>query len=295
MYNSAGELVKRVADNLGVYDQPSGLDAEQPGFVPDAGGLGWVLVVGPRLPIAWDGSNSRGQWVQSGTYTLVLSSTDPFGHVTTFTSQVAVLRAPASVQVDIYNSAGELVRHFDSQANDKLAGSELTLSSTSLAAGSGPAGSERDLTIHYGAGQDDQAVWDGRDDEGQLVQSGSYIVKVLREEPGSGPSVLSETVTVIDTVSDPLSGAMAGPDPVGPGTAAVVIQLAGPSAAAVTARVYDQAGELVDSVNAPQGSRRLEWNVAARNYGPGAYLIELETLDAQGRLERKILKVALER
>ncbi len=290
MYNSAGELVDHAADGQALYQQPTGLGSLQAGFVPDAGGEGRVVVLGPQVALGWNGADSAGQWVASGTYTLVLTSRDPFGQVTTFTCQVTVIREPADVQVEIYNSAGELVRHFSGQADDPRSGAQLSVSSQSFAASGLPG---QGLVIQYGSASGDTVTWDGRNDQGDLAQSGTYTVKVLRQLPGSSPTVLTDTVTLLDVSGDPLAGALAAPDPALAGQGRVEILLGAPAAQGVRAAVYDQAGEKVADLEAAAGSRGLTWDISGRRMAEGVYLIVLSTRDARGRVARKVLKEAL--
>ncbi len=290
VYNSAGELVAQVAQGLGIYAQPTGLSAAGTGFVPDQGGRGLFQVAGPDLTLAWDGTNTGGQYVAGGTYTAVLTSRDPFGKVTTFTSQVAVIRQPSTLQVDIYNSAGELVRHFEAARKDPGAGNELALSSPSFVP---PPGAGPGLTIRFGDGSGDTLSWDGRNDQGGLVQSGSYEVRVFGQEAG-GQSLMTDTVTVVDAGESPLAAVVAAPNPAGADGGPVELLLSAPAVYPVEARVYDEAGELVAAFSAPGGSSRLSWNPREGD-APGVYLVVLQTREAGGNLAGRTLKVALVR
>jgi hypothetical protein len=83
-----------------------------------------------------------------------------------------------------------------------------------------------------------------------------------------------------------------GPDPVHAGQWPLVIGLA-PSidARQLRARVYDVAGELV-SVLAPDAAGRLAWQGQGGAAG-GVYLVELSIPDSEGRLRRRLMKVAV--
>ena len=69
-----------------------------------------VSLGGPDMIITWDAKNDAGQMVASGSYMLQVEEKDTYGHITTLVKQVTVIRTETSVELNIYNSAGELVR-----------------------------------------------------------------------------------------------------------------------------------------------------------------------------------------
>jgi hypothetical protein len=164
VFNSAGEEVGLIAEGIGFWVPPQGLKAQEGAFVPDQGQQGLIDVIGTGYTIFWDGANSQGQWVDSGAYTVVLSITDSFGAVTIITAKLTVLRAPNTLELAIFNSAGERVRRILLPEN----------ASFSL----------------------DEFAWDGRDERGQPVSQGSYMAVLTRSGP-DGKSVQSRHLSLL--------------------------------------------------------------------------------------------------
>jgi hypothetical protein len=266
---------------------PSGLQALQSAFAPESGGLALAQAVGSELTLAWDGRNRQGQWAASGLYTLLMTQTDPFGSTTSFSASVQLLRQGLDVMVDIYNSAGERVRHFSLNAPSGPSRLDLDQGGfVPLSLG----GQDLKIVVADGSSLD----WDGRNDRGELLSSGSYLIKV-RGHQGGKPIVLSREVILLQALgAEPLQGALVAPNPLGPAQRLLRVLLphAHPGLA-LRARIYGLSGELAAQLHqrGPDGS--LSWDVEGAGAAAGVYLIELQALDAQGRWHRKVLKAAV--
>jgi hypothetical protein len=238
VYNSAGEKVADLAQNLGLYFKPASLPPLNGAALPDSGGLAFFSLGSGTL--SWSGFNSAGQAVDGGTYQVVLSMVDAFGGHETVTAPVTVLRQAGGLKVEIFSPAGELVRSFSAAAPQ--GGEAMLLSSRSLVAGEGK------LLIQLGGSGGSVLSWDGRGERGQLLNSGVYLVQVSRQLD-SKQLVQSETVTL-------LSGAggapkiIAGPSPAKSGAEIhFMVQGAGQSEVEIT--VHNLAGELVGRAQGP--------------------------------------------
>lgn len=285
VFNSAGEEVAWPVREQPAWLQPSALKALIGVFSPDGGGQALLEAVGAGLQLAWDGRNSGGQPAGSGAYTLVLAQTDRFGATVTFSAAVQLLRAAASAEIEIFNSAGERVRRLDPPGD----ASRLDLDQSGFVP-SDLGG--QDLKIGYGEGL--WMGWDGRNDRGELVNSGSYLVLVRGTQGGQSLSLSREVVLLKGPGQDPLAGALVAPNPLGPAQTELRILLPGlASTAPLRARIYSLSGELVaePSGRAPDGS--LRWAVEREGAAAGIYVIELNAQNAEGRRHRRTLKAAV--
>lgn len=265
---------------LKLYREPLGLTPLSPSFVPDAGGQGSALILGPQQSVAWNGKNSNGQFVSGGTYTILMTSIDPFGKETRYTAALTVIREPVGVEVDIYNSAGELVKQFDTASDSASAGTELVLSSKALVAGKGS------VLIQYGQG--DQLSWNGTNDEGDEVQSGTYLVKLVLQEAG-GPRVISSSIEVLDLAPAPLKLTVA-PNPAKQGEA-LQLSYKATGASSVQVYLYSLPGELVARGVGPGAGGRIV--IATHGFTSGIYLLVFESQGNGTPPIHATLKVAL--
>jgi flagellar hook assembly protein FlgD len=291
VYNSAGELVGLIAQGLAVYQQPSGLEAVQSNFVPDSGGLGSYLILGSgngtgsSSPVSfqWDGKNSQGQMVSSGSYLVKVEVEDNFEHITTFDAVANVVRQEAGAKVEIYNSAGELVKKLDlPKGKAGSTGLGLSLSSPSISSGKG-------LTITAGSLS---VTWDGMDDQGDLVQSGQYVVKLTRTSGQGQVEVFTEAVTVLDAQQNSLSDAKVVPNPSAGSGPITVVLVSGPSTSLnVHVEIYDLAGELVANLDNGGNASSISWDPGKAS--SGIYVIRLKAKSPQGQMASRTLKAVL--
>lgn len=291
VFNSAGELVGVAVDRQGSFSMPTSLRAEGSAFTPDGGGLGLVEAVGTGMVLGWNGRNSAGQYVNSGAYTLVLETKDPFGVSTTFSATLSVIRAPQSLQVSIFNSAGERVRQFSSTAPAPATALPPRLSSPGFVP---KAEGGADLSIRYGSAPGDAVIWDGRNDQGTRVASGTYLITITTQR-GNAKSAWDQDVVLMSLQDGgPLVGAFAAPNPAS-GTGTWVHLPAATPGQAVHARAFNLAGECVAELSSDDANRPMLWPFGDGSPASGVYLLALDCRDAQGLLRRQILKVAVTR
>jgi hypothetical protein len=283
VYNSAGEEVGVLYEDLGLYQLPTGLSPLQTGFLPDSGGKGTLSLDGPGLILSWDGKNAQGQIVSSGVYYVSVEVKDPFGKLVTWTSALSVIRTESFATVQVFNSAGELVW---SQKQPLTSTAQLSLSSRELL----PTTSGSGLKIQYGSSPGDFIYWNGLNNAGNAVSSGTYMIEVTQDSAGSAKKVYTASVTVLqpnDRVFDTL---MASANPVPVGTKQVVITLTGAGAGTeATGGVYSLAGERVGELS---GSTTLTWLIP-QSLSAGVYLIRVEATNTLGHRRSAMLKIAL--
>ncbi len=283
VFNSAGEEVWHSDGYIQMYSAPIGLQPINTSFVPDDNGVASYLIAGPDIVFAWNGTNSAGQYVRTGMYHVQFSIRDSFGTETTLSQEAQVLRSVNRNHIDIYNSAGELVKHFDAPATPLT---ELRLNSDKLVPDA-TAG----VNISWGSGS---VNWNGVGDNGRRVKDGTYTVKITREEPGKAPVVMAQTLTVLNTPVTLLADVAYGPNPVGPKDPYVkIIVNSLPTGGRVSLSAYNLNGELVGQI---QGGATLLWYpINGKSLAAGIYLLRLEAEDDLGNHDSRTLKIALVR
>ena len=132
VYNEAGELIKQIAVQELSQEVTSFTIFQQP-TITTLNGKVFVEVNGQAIA-SWDGTNQNGDPVLNGSYYVKVDSTDPYGVTNTVTQVVTVNRHLAEVQVDIFNEAGEIVRHLTSYVEDAGTFSINNVNSFSLGA-----------------------------------------------------------------------------------------------------------------------------------------------------------------
>jgi hypothetical protein len=283
IYNSAGEVVAVIGDNMPLSAAPQGLSVLQGSFDPQANGLGLLRINGPGDTVSWDGKSSSGQWVQSGSYTVVLQTADGFGKVQTWSASVEVLSSSTGVLVQVFNSAGELVW---SQSSSSGTAGSIGLSSRQFV----PSSSSSGLKISYGSGARDYAIWSGLNSQGQAVAGGTYLVQVTQDTE-TGKKIFIQSVIVLEQSATVFDQAIAWPNPAGTGTNGIMIQLSGmPVGSEAWGDVYNLAGERVGSLSAdPAG---LRWDLPPSS-ASGIYLARVSVRNSQGQQRSQTIKIAV--
>ncbi|HTB33897.1 MAG TPA: hypothetical protein VK842_03480 [bacterium] len=303
IYNSAGEKVRNL------YDGPSqnALSQLQMNVAgPSAtGGPVWVDISGLGIPGGdpiWNGSNQGGQWVTNGVYYVKVSSVDPFGNVTTHTESVNVIGVENQESIEIFNSAGEVVRKFDLTSLSSTAqnlsvnlapGQSAVVASTDPSTGAVSGGVNLNLTLANGHTQ--TLFWDGLGSNGQPLQSGTYLVELVRTETGQSSTVKTVAVGLLQPKDSSdqavASSAKAGPDPLMKGeTLQVKYHSNGLDWA--QAKLYSQSGELVAAAIDSRGIGVLTFGGTPSG---GIYVVEFEVCRGDAVLARRVLKVAVVR
>jgi hypothetical protein len=284
IYNSAGEEVYALPGDLGVWHPLCGVQSLDGPFVPDLGGSASFLLTGTGASFTWDGRNQNGQFVAGGTYSVVFQEPSAVGPPTLYTASATVIRTPSSSAIDIFNSAGEIVRHIP------LNGTQPT--SLDLAPSFVPDPNGPGLKISWGAGAADSTAWDGLNAQGQPVSSGVYRVSLVQQTPGAYSTVFSKDVTVIAAPSAPLDGLVVGPNPLRDADGGVIqLRLPGlQSGDPAHVGLYNLAGELV-AQSAGFGPQQELW--VPSSLAGGVYLVAVEAHNAGGVSARRVLRIAV--
>jgi flagellar hook assembly protein FlgD len=294
IYNSAGELVRTVFDG-DMAGQPVSV---QSAYLPPTanGTLPLLLQLGGsgNSGLIWDATNDNGQAVAGGTYYVKVQTIDPYGTVTAFTQGVAVLPPVAADSIDIFNSAGELVRVLPVPAAGGAA-TDMNVKGPAVAVGGNGSGVAFQVAQVGGGGV---VIWDGLNDQGQPVQSGSYMARLIHSVAGQATTVKIIGITLLtlpgSSSQAALAAAVAGPQPWTPAAAPsgrLMVAYPPLPGRQVWAGLYDLAGELVLSALDADGSGLL--SLPMGRVSAGVYLLRLKACAGAATLAARTMKVAV--
>lgn len=314
LYNSAGELVKVIASDsttsLITDVQYYANGVTNPSTVADNTPFE-IYLPGVETPntqgngvgssFVWTANNAQSQDVVQGNYYIKIEQTDPYGHVTSYIKEVTVVRMEKSITLNIFNTAGELVRTITKPnagtLNDKL---ELKIGGTIIIDQFGSP-----VNLKYGANLVEYITWDGKDSEGDVVTSGTYEIQMVMKTDTGLTFESSQTVIVLREARKYLEELIIQPNPynakTGPGYVTFRWNFIGGVVENGEAliRVYNVAGELVwrmkgDLANNVAG---ITWDLkkggTKTHLARGVYYCVLESKNDTGYLDRKTAKLAI--
>lgn len=308
VYNEAGELVKTIT-NTAASSDPNSMEllmngTETTAISPGSGNNLSIILPGIQTvqlakgavsyaTFLWDGTNNAGQDVANGAYYIQETATDPYGHTTSITKPITVINASLYAQLNIFNSAGELV---DTIRSDYDGYSWLTLdikndsgNGSTYVAGCGKA----TLTVQYTSS--DSITWYGKNAQGNYVESGIYEVQLVAMTAQGLDVVASKTVELLDIgPTDDISGIKAYPNPY-TGNTPLVFAWQQNTQGTIRIKIYDMAGELVRTLTGDLSTGKINWDlksVGGQKVSSGTYICVVEGIDTTGDRITKILKLA---
>jgi flagellar hook assembly protein FlgD len=301
IYNSAGELVRHLyagaSQNLagGFSLDATALAPGGPGIKVNLGGQ----IQGGGESLVWQGTNDNGQFVSGGTYTILMTSTDSFGSVRTWSEAVTVTPQGSTQSLGIYDSSGELVVQLSLASlgqGTKVSGLSLPNPPGGAFVIAGGPGAGVPLLLQLASGGVSTLTWNGLNSGGHLAASGSYTVQLVDlVSGGSGGIVTSKNFQVLQAPSssgEPLL--QVGPNPLGPNDRQWVLAY-GSLAAGMSASVklYNIAGELIALGEDASGSGRIF--LQPGNCSAGIYIAVFETWQGGTLMSRHQKHLAVQR
>jgi flagellar hook assembly protein FlgD len=295
VYNEAGELVKSIwvqelSQQITDFDLNSATITSLDGKV-------YVEVKGAVIA-SWDGTNQGGDPVSNGEYYVKVDNVDPFGVVNSVSQMVKVNRSIAKVQVQIYNEAGEIVRHLYSYVNDPSGApmTSMSLSSSVIkpTADTTPDGAGTNV-VNITTPNGVTLVWDGRGDNGAVVTNGRYEVAVYYTDGKGGQEAITQAVTVESTnTPSGYTEIYAAPNVLKAGVTTTTVKVKTGMSLTVGVKLYDVAGELVKTLQGQAGADQAALD--AGDLASGLYFAIVDLTDAQGRLiGKKTLQIVIQR
>ncbi|HXC65517.1 MAG TPA: hypothetical protein VNZ67_14230, partial [bacterium] len=171
------------------------------------------------------------------------------------------------------------------------AGQSIVSASVDPSTGATTGGAQLSLTLANGGTQ--PLYWDGLGDGGAPLQSGNYLVELVRTQPGSTTTIKTISVTLLQpkntTAEAVAASAKVGPNPVPKGGAMVVGYKPSP-ANWVRARLYNDSGELISQAVDMGGSGRLN---LGSGFSSGIYLLDFEVCRGEAVVARRVIKAAV--
>jgi hypothetical protein len=151
------------------------------------------------------------------------------------------------------------------------------------------------MTLTMANGGNQTLYWDGLSSNGQALQSGTYLIELVRSETGQSSTVKTVAVSLLQSkdlsAEDVAASAKAAPDPVLKGES-VEVHYKPTAQDWAVARLYSQNGELVGQCSDLNGSGILTFG---RGVSGGIYVVDFEVHRNEAILARRILKVAVVR
>jgi flagellar hook assembly protein FlgD len=241
--------------------------------------------------LVWMGDSAIGSPVSGGVYTIKIDTKDVFGKTSSYSLSVNVIEAAPANEINIYNSAGELVYH---QALTQAAQvmTDLDLKENSFAPAfdsNGVALSKITGQLRSGTGAVTPWSWDGRTSSGLVAQPGVYSIQLVSQLPGQGSKPVLRQIQVLGAVDleDAAPKVLLTP----PGSKFLTLYFKSTGVVAGQASLYNMAGELVGQVPVDRYSGKVEFETG--RLAAGVYLAEFEYVSPSGSKRRVVLKAAI--
>ena len=277
-----------ILSNEEFENEITGFELSDNGVIED--GTLFVIKLADGRGIPWLGVDGQGNALANGGYLIQLESVDSLGVVTAVIKSVTILKSGAQMTVRVYNEAGELI--WEELTTDGVVPEmgRVSLSSELLDPGPNAAASAAEVRILLG--DTHEVVWTGRDLNGSIVANGEYIIEVRVLAEGE-EIVVTRTVTVLHGELTVLTGINAWPNPV-IGEDSMRISTRGGDTIALRVKIYNLAGELLRTLNAPGDS--VEWDLhagARTQVADGVYIALVEALDASGVRDTRTVRIVV--
>ena len=281
VYNSAGEVVKTFPVKY-LSNPVDDMEVAGNGAITMAGGSVTMTWGGGRVLGTWDGTGNNGQAVADGTYYVKVDSVDAYGTTTSVTKPLTVSRSVSQVTLTVYNQAGEVVRHLLSTWSgpiDNVTTARLTASVISPTNGSGSDGVTETVVM---SGNAALGTWDGRNDNGAIVNNGQYHIEVSVKDGKGGSSSVDLAVAVL-SVREGGKTMVVKPNVLTEGNRVGVIE-GGVMGGTVNVKVYALTGALAMNLRGVPGAGMVE--VDSASLASGMYILVGEVRDAGGAVKQ---------
>ena len=255
--------------------------------------------VGGGTLFTWGSITDANQLTGTGVYYIKFEQLDMYGHTDVLIKEVTMMAIQEYVEISIFNGAGELVR---TMRQNK----DLSSTNISLKVGNNNTGmvviekGNNAINITYGTNLTDYMTWDGLNDQGLAVTSGNYEVQVNLVTPQGRQTVASKSIIVLSEKSTYMGDVAIWPNPYVDKTSVTkqikFVWNPGTESGWMNVSVYSMIGEKVKSFNTSLQAGSVIWNVKTDDNSKAAngyYVVVFESRNISGRLDRKVLKMAL--
>jgi flagellar hook assembly protein FlgD len=258
VYNSAGEIVRQLI-TTGAYSIPDTFTLDKTTFSPDDGGKLHISV--DQTSATWDGTNQQNVAVGNGTYYIKVSIVDTYGFSHTIVKEVTLLTNDISAKLEIYNSAGEVVKRIDIEGLTTTGSTKLDVTPSgnqAFSPGDGDSSNSNAVFTYMGK----NITWDGTNDGGMIVGNGVYRAVVVRTDANGYTTVAEAYITVLHNAFEVIANVKIIPNPINVNkTGILTIKYDAMSGAKITVKIYDLAGELVRELHDYDNASMVTWDV----------------------------------
>ena len=257
---------------------------------------------GSDVNITWDAKTDGGQYAASGSYSIRVEQVDTYNREKDTIIQVTVIRNETYIQMNVYNSAGELVRQVTNydfvMPPDFTPGPGVGVNMDIPPLVISNKGDPSTVQIRFGSATEDFMLWDGKNNFGQAVSSGVYEVKIVIKTESLLITVATDSVTVLKEDSVILSNLKAVPSPydgTGPG---IELRWDSGLTGEVTVNIYNLNGEVVRVMHEKLESTSAMWDIRTSSgnlVSNGIYIAVLQGISYDGNRGTRKLKIAVNR
>ncbi len=258
---------------------------------------------GSDLTTSWDGKTDAGQLAASGTYYLSVNETDTYGHVADITKTITYMQDTTYIQLNIFNSAGELVRSITNYdfvfPPDFLSGPDglgvqidVPPVITTKQANASP------VQIRFGARVSDFMLWDGKNNSGMSVSSGIYEMQIVVKTETTLVVVASKSVTVLENNDVFIGEIKSVPNPYTGSGAGIKFMWTANETGNMAISIYNISGELIRILNTKLENGSVGWDATTSGgniASNGLYIAVLQGISGGGNIARMKVKVVINR
>lgn len=241
----------------------------------------------------WDGTNDSGNEVSNGKYYIKVDNVDPMGVVQTQTLVTMVARHLAQVTVNIYNEAGEVIRHlYSSIADYQTLSSGVTVSTNTLSPSyNGGPDSSMNITLSDGT----VITWDGKNDNGSVVTNGDYFIEIESNDGTGGTATVTKQIKIFHNGLNPAGNTVvAYPNPLSVANNGKQVNFAlGTPGMTLKVNIYTMAGEYIAHRDGLPGASFAVWDFPNDDVASGLYIAIIEIQNPAGGEVRQMRKIAV--
>lgn len=311
VYNEAGEVVCTIAQ-IPSYNKMTGVITDTNGVVSASsigfGGQFNILIPGvgyegTDVNVSWNAKTDAGQYTASGPYSIRIDEIDTYGRDRDTTIPVTVIRNETYIQLNIFNSAGELVRSITNYdfvfppnyvPGPAKVGVSMDVPPLIITNKGGISAVE----IRFGSSANELMLWDGKNNFGMAVSSGVYETQIVIKTELLLTTIAASNITVLQSDGDFLSNIKAFPNPydgTGPG---IELRWDANEAGNVVINIYNITGELVRVIHEKLENKSAKWDMATSNgnqVSNGLYIAVLQGISSGGYRKKMKVKLAVNR
>jgi flagellar hook assembly protein FlgD len=243
---------------------------------------------------SWDGADSNGKVVSSGTYTYRIDATDAFGKkaiqaagtIVVDTTKPEILGLSVSPQPFAPMGSNSVTISFN-LTKPQLTSIQILNSSNEVV-------KNIESSLLRAKGQS-SVLWDGRNSEGNIVSDENYKVKISATDLSGFSAVPVDAAIIVNTGSPAFSFVNDSPDPFCSNNSVNTIKFFISKNARASVKIFDSNGTLVKALadeNVQKGNNAYNWdgkNDSGASVKSGTYTYKLNAADSIGNKADEVI------